>query len=82
MSAKLAEPLLENETLLPSDEEKTGPITEEAIVVAISQLDPMNGAQWTIDSVPQIPALEALLPGKITAKQRDAAFARYQKETK
>ena len=83
MNEKLAEPLLKKGTLLVSEEQKSGPITEEAIVAAISKMESMDATQWTTaDGKPQIPALEALLKGKITAKERDAAWDRYQKETK
>ena len=82
MSEKLADPLLKKGTLLVSEEQESAPITEEAIVAAISQMEPMDATQWTAsDGKPQLPALEALLQGKITAKERDAAWKRYQKET-
>lgn len=81
MSEELAKPLLKKGTLLVTEEQYPGPITEEAIVAAISKMEPTDTTQWTGDNKPQIQALETLLQGKITAKERDAAWTRYQKET-
>jgi hypothetical protein len=64
------------------EDHEPDPITEDAIVAAIHQMKPMDGTQWTSDGKPQLPALEALLQGKVTAKERDTAWERYQKENK
>ena len=82
MSETLAKPLLDRDDISEIVPQQPQEITEDAMVAAIHRMEPMDATQWTNDSKPQIPALEALLKGKITAKDRDAAWDRYQKETK
>ncbi len=86
MKEKLAEPLLDNNVLAPviADNPFAGQtgVTEEAIVAAIYKLDTKDKTLWTKDGVPQIQALEAILKGKVSSGDRNAAYARYQKETK
>lgn len=82
MSEKLAEPLLKKGALSIPEQQTPVDITEETIVAAISQLDPMDATLWNAgDNKPQIPALEAILKRNISAKERNAAWERYQKET-
>ncbi|MBU0945512.1 MAG: hypothetical protein KJ804_09100 [Proteobacteria bacterium] len=81
MDKDLAEPLLKKGVLSIPEQQAPTEITEETIIAAISKLDPMNATLWTGDNKPQIPALEAILKGKISAKERDNAWDRYQKQT-
>jgi hypothetical protein len=81
MSEKLAEPLLKKGALSSLDSSPPAAITEEAIVAAITKLDVMNAALWTGDGKPTTEALVEILNGKVSAKERDAAWERYQKET-
>ena len=86
MDEDLAKPLLQKKVLSPWVEPTTanktsGEITEEAIVAAIATLDAMNATLWTGDDKPKTEALEAVLGGKVSAKERNAAWDRYQKET-
>lgn len=54
-------------------------IDRAAIVAAIGQLEPGNKDHWTQAGAPDVRALEAVLGGQISAKDRDQAWAAAQK---
>lgn len=51
------------------------PTKFDALVKAISQLDPSSNEHFTADGKPKTDALEALVNDKVSAKERDDAWA-------
>lgn len=82
MDKELADPLLKKGVLSIPEQQAPTEITEEAIIAAISKLDPMDATLWTLDGKPQTSVLGEILNGNIKAKERDSAWERYQKDTK
>ena len=55
-------------------------VPQKEIVAAMEALDPDDESLWTASGAPAVPALEAVLECKITAKQRDDAWAEIDKD--
>ena len=56
----------------PAPETPAQPTT---VAEAIDRLDPENADHWTKTGTPQVPALTALLGRRVTAAERDQAWA-------
>ncbi len=54
------------------------PAIDEALLAAITALDPENKAHFTNDGEPEVKALGELVARKVSAAERDDAWARYQ----
>lgn len=75
LTPDIAGPLLALGVLAAMAEEQAGdPGKIEKLAAAIATLDPANPAHFTADGKPQVPALVAIVGGKVTAAERDEAF--------
>lgn len=52
----------------------------EELVEAIGLLEPGNETHWTAGGVPEVSALKKLVDRKVTAGERDAAWAIFQEQ--
>lgn len=81
LSKKQAEPLLAiNAISVTGKADKPDPFTQEQILEAMGTLDKENEDLFTGEGLPTTKALEDILGGRVSAEERNAAWAVFNEE--